>query len=449
MMRIAILGTLIACTGLLQAQRDYDLLDGVMGVVGNEVILLSDLQARQGQILSNRIPYIGDLECVAMEAMLFEKLIVHQAKVDSVEVGEEQVDAALESRIAMFSEQMGGEDKLEEFYGKTIPQIKQEFYEPIKEQLLMQTMQQQLISGIRITPADVQEFYQSIPLDSIPLIDSEVEVAQIMIKPEPRKSEVEKVKQRLEDFRTQVLEGKDFATLAVLYSEDPGSATRGGELGLVGRGRMVPEFEQVAYNLEEGGVSRVFESDFGYHLMQLIERKGEYYNARHILLKPKISALDLDIARQRLDSIRTQIMEDSLTFAQAALNFSDDEGTKNNNGVIINPNTGSVRFPVDELDPQLFLVVDKMEPGDISDPVVMRSLTGEQAYRIVMLRYRSDAHRADLNEDYQLLQTMTRNDRTDEAMKEWTEKTIKSTYIRVDDELQQCPFQREWGLRDD
>jgi peptidyl-prolyl cis-trans isomerase SurA len=419
-----------------------------MAVVGNEVVLLSDLQARQGQIISNRIPYQGDLTCASMEALLFEKLMLHQSKVDSLIIPEEQIQAALSSRIAMFSEQLGGEDKLEAFYGKSIAQIREEFHDPIKEQLTIQQMQQTLMSGIKITPADVEDFYNSIPEDSIPLIDSEVEVAQIVIKPIPRQTEIDKVKAKLEEYKKQVMEeGRDFATLAVLYSEDPGSATKGGELGLVGRGRMVPEFEQVAYNLEEGEISNVFKSDYGYHLMQLIERKGDFYNARHILLTPKVSRTDLDLAKNKLDSIKSAIEVDSLTFAQAAVRFSDDEGTRNNNGIIINPNTGSIRFKVDELDPQLFLVIDKMEVGEISDPVIIRSISDEEAYRIVQLRFRSDAHRADHNEDYQLLQNMARNGLTDEAMRTWTEKTIARTYIRVDDELGECNFQREWGLQ--
>ena len=439
--------TLIALLSSLTitAQKDYQTLDAVMAVVGNETILLSDIEIQKSQLLSNGMQNTPDLECRVLESILFEKLLLHRARIDSVEVGEDQIQSELDRRVSMFSEQLGGEENLEAYYGKSIAEIRVEFHDALEEQLMVQMVQQGITEGLRVTPSDVEEFYNSIPVDSIPLIDSEVEVSQIVMKPEPSNEEIQRVKDRLSGFREEVMAGKDFETLAVLYSEDPGSAVKGGELGLVGRGRMVTEFEQVAYNLKEGEVSKVFKSDFGYHIMQMKERKGDLYNAKHILLKPKLTNDDLQKAKVELEKIAGLIRTDSLTFQQAALTYSDEESTKNNNGIIINPNTGSIRFPIDELDPQLFLVVDKLDIGEMSEPVVMRSPTGDQAYRIVKLRYRSEPHRANLKDDYQLLQEMTKRDLTDEAVSDWLDKYIKSTYVRLDEDLDECTFERDWN----
>jgi len=434
----------LLCSLVMSAQKEYQTLDAVMAVVGNETILLSDIEIQKGQLLQSGYQPSADMDCQVLESILFEKLLLHRARIDSVEVGEDQVQSELDRRVAMFAEQLGGEENLESYYGKSIAEIRVEFHDALEEQLMVQQVQQGITAGLRITPSDVEEFYASIPADSIPLIDSEVEVSQIVIKPEPSDSEIQRVKDRLNGFRDEVLAGKDFETLAVLYSEDPGSAVKGGELGLVGRGRMVTEFEQIAYNLKEGEVSKVFKSDFGYHFMQMKERKGDLYNARHILIKPKLSSADLQEAKVELEKIAELITSDSLTFQQAALTYSDEESTKNNNGIIINPNTGSIRFPVDELDPQLFLVVDKLEVGEMSAPVIMRSPAGDQAYRIVKLRYRSEPHRANMKDDYQLLQEMTRRGLSDEAVSTWLEKYIKTTYIRLDGDLNECEFEHDW-----
>jgi peptidyl-prolyl cis-trans isomerase SurA len=436
------IGLMIGLAGY--AQKDYQTLDAVMAVVGDEIILYSDIEIQKAQLLSNGYAPSADLECQVVESLLFEKLMLHRAKVDSVEVGEDVIQGEMDRRIAMFSEQLGGEDKLATYYGKSIPEIRAEFHDAIQEQLLIQNVQQSMVGTLHITPDDVEEFYTSLPMDSIPLIDSEVEVSQIVIKPKPSEEEIQKVKDRLNTYREDVMAGKDFTTLAVLYSEDPGSAVKGGELGLVGRGRMVTEFEQVAYNLKEGEVSKVFKSDFGYHIMQMIERKGDLYNARHILLKPKLKASDLQTAKERLEEIAELIATDSLSFQQAAAEYSDEESTRNNNGLIINPNTGSIRFPVDQLDPQLFLVIDKMDVGEISTPIIMRSPTGDQAYRLVKLRYRSEPHRANLQDDYQMLQEMARSNLQGQATEKWLTKYIAITYVRLDGELSDCVFDNAW-----
>lgn len=445
MRKITIIFTAILLSiGAAAQDPEYQVLDEIIAVVGDEVILMSEMETQKGQLMANGMSPGEDLDCLVMEAVLYERLLLHQARVDSLEVSEDMIQGELDRRISMFSQQLGGTDKLEEFYGKSVGEIRNEFHSAIEQQLLVQNMQQTIVSDIRVTPADVEEFYNSIPEDSIPLIESEVEVSQILIKPQPSQEAVSSTKAKLEEYRTEVLAGRDFATIAVLYSEDPGSAVKGGELGLVGRGQMVSEFEQVAYNLDEGEISHVFKSEYGYHIMQMIERKGDLFNARHILLKPKLSSSDMQLAREELEKVKELIMTDSLSFEAAALKYSDDEGTKNNNGIIINPSTGSIRFVMKELDPQLFLSIDKLEVGEISEPSVMSSQSGDKAFRILKLRYRSEAHRANIVEDYQLLQEMTKGSLTDAAVDKWLSNTIDQTYIRIDTGMEKCTFDQDW-----
>ncbi len=442
---VLILLSILAAGAFAQPKTDYQVLDEVIAVVGNEIMLLSDFEVQKAQYREGGYPMGPDVDCRVLEAMLFEKLLLHQARVDSIEVSEDRIQSELNRRIGVFSQQLGGEEKLVEFYGKSLAEIKSEFHDAIQDQLMVQGMQQQITSDIRITPADVEDFYASIPEDSIPFIESEVEMSQIMIKPKPTPESIRAVKNRLEEYRLEVLAGtREFSTIALLYSEDTQTATRGGDIGMVGRGQLVSEFEQIAYNLKDGETSTVFETEFGFHVMQMIELRGDVFNARHILLKPKVTETDRNEAREKLLEIKNLILTDSLSFAAAAVTYSDDEGTKNNNGIIINPSTGSIRFPMAELDPQLFLIIDKLQVGTISEPAIMQSMTGDQAYRIVRLRERTEAHRANVIEDYQMLQEMTRSRLTDDALNDWLVEYVAKTFVRIDEDSQTCDFDQDW-----
>lgn len=426
-------------------EADYQIIDEIIGVVGDEIIMHSSFVAQKGQALSSGFPNNEELDCSLMENLLYEKLLLHQAKLDSVEVSEAQIQGELDRRIAVFSERLGGEDKLAEFYEKSIAEIKREFYQVIKDQMIIQTMQGQITSEVNLTPADITDFYEGLNKDSLPYINSQVEVSQILIKPVPSEQEIKKVTDRLNEFRRDVLSGdKDFTTMAVLYSEDPGSAAKGGELGKVGKGVMVPEFEAIAYNLGEGEISQVFKTDFGYHIMQMIERDGERYNARHILMIPKIAQADLNTSKERLMEIKSMLDTDTISFAKAALEYSEDEGTKHNNGLMINPATGSTRFETSEVDPQLFFVIDKLEVGEVSDPVLIKSQTGQEAYRIVRLRYRSEPHQANLKDDYQLIKQMAENEASQKVIDEWIKERVVSTYVWVHDKHKDCTFDNDW-----
>ncbi|NND77957.1 MAG: peptidylprolyl isomerase [Flavobacteriales bacterium] len=431
-------------TSQIHAQEELQLIDKIIGVVGNEIILLSDHSVQKSELISRGMGTGEELKCTVMENLLFEKLLLNQARLDSIEIPEESVEIELEQRIGYFTQQLGGPDQLEQFYGKSTEQIKQDFRELLKDQMLTQRMQQRLSSEVYITPADIEEFYNKIPEDSIPLIGSEVEIAHIVKKPEPSKEEKRRAEERLNQLRKDIVGGKDFAVMASLYSDDKGSAVQGGSLGLARKGTMVGEFEAMAFAIEEGEVSPVFETEFGYHIMQLIERRGETFESRHILIKPKISPEDIQTAISDLDSISVLIQTDSISFGDAAKRNSDDEDSKFSNGVILNPSNRSVRFAVQDIDPQIFFVIDKLEVGEHSEPVLMQYPDGSQAYRILKLVNRTEPHKANLVDDYQLIQEMARNSISQNSLYDWVNSTVKRTYIRVEDEYSSCEFEHGW-----
>lgn len=434
----------VATAGVVSAQTETKVIDGLVGVVGDEVILRSDIENQRIQARAQGVDYGANGTCKVMEDLLYEKLLLHQGGVDSVEVTEGQIQSELDKRINAFIAQIGSKEKLEEYYGKSISEIKDEFYEVLEKQMIVQQVQYKITGDVKVTPSQVRDYFNSIHQDSLPLISAEVEVGHIVKYPPENMEETRRVKKRLREYRDQILSGeKDFATIAVLYSEDPGSAVKGGELGLQSRGTFVPEFDAIGMSLAEGEISDVFETEYGFHIMQLIERRGEKYNARHILFKPRISNEDLNIARKELEHIHS-LIPDSLTFAQAAVLHSDDKNSKNQNGNIVNPATGSARWAMSDLDPQIFLTIDTMEVGEVSQPAYMQSRDGKKAYRLIELRKRTEPHRANLKDDYQIIQEAAKTQLSGDAIDEWITRRVSVTYVEIADEFQQCPFEYQW-----
>lgn len=424
------------------AQPSPQVIDGIVAIVGNEIILQSEITNQQNQL---KAQYKVDAQpCDIIEDILLDRLMLNQAKLDSVEVTEQQVEQELDRRIRYYINLFGSQEKMEQTYGQSIIEIKEEFRDQLKDQLRVQMMQGKITEDVNITPADVKKFFENIPVDSLPLINAEVEVAQIVIYPAENRDEVKKAIDKLERIKKDIQGGKDFATQAVLYSEDPGSAAQGGELGMQEKGSFVPEFDAVALSLRDGELSKVFKSQFGYHLMQMIERRGEKYNARHILIKPKSRPEDLAYARLKLDSIASVMKRDTMSFEKAAQKFSQDEDSKNGGGVIVNPATGSSRFDMRDLDPQLFFTIDKMEVGEISVPVLMTSPAGQQGYRILQLKERTKPHRANLREDYQTIQDAASSELRTKALNEWVLKKIETTYVKLSDEYKNCETDYNW-----
>jgi peptidyl-prolyl cis-trans isomerase SurA len=423
------------------------ILNQIEAVVGEEIILMSEIENQIISYQSQGMLVNEEARCQLFEEMLFQKLLINQAKIDSVEVTDSQVESEMNRRLRYFISQIGSEKKLEEYYQKSIAEIKDEFRELVKEQMLAQQMQQKITGDVRVTPSEVKEFYNTLPADSIPVINSQVEIAQILIKaPISEKAKLE-AREEIENIRNRILKGESFKTLAVLYSDDQGSAVKGGELGFTGRAELVPEFSAVAFSLKANEISEVVETQFGYHIIQLIKREGEKVNVRHILIKPEIEVEDLAKAEEKANKVYQLISSDSLTFEESAEKFSDDEDSKNNGGVLINPQTGSSLFDIDEVSPQLFFIIDKMKEGYISKPVAFEMPDGTKGFRIVKLVKRTEPHRASLKTDYDLLQQAALNHKRNKVMAKWIENKTKSTYIQIGDTYKNCKFENNWNAQ--
>ncbi len=426
------------------AQNEGKLLDQIVAVIGNQIIKQSDINNQLRQI-KNQLVEQGDSSdispCDVLEDLVFEKLMLDQAQKDSIVVSEAQVENELDRRIRFFVMQIGSEKKLEEYYGKSINEIKDEFRSSIKNQLLTQQMQQKITGNVSVTPAEVKAFYNRFPEDSLPFVNAEVEIGQIVIHPTISKEAKAEAKEKINILRERILKGEKFNTLAILYSEDPGSARKGGELGLVPRGTFVPEFEAAAYNLKADEVSKIIETEFGYHILQLIERRGEQINVRHILISPKFDGSDLLRAKNKIDSVYAILKTDTLSFAEVAQRYSEDQATKDNGGLIINPQTGTTRFEMNQIDPSLFFVIDKLKVGEFSEPQLFQTQGGKQAYRILYLKNRTEPHRANLKDDYQRLQEAALSYKQNEITRKWISKKLQTTYLRIIPEYTTCNFE--------
>jgi peptidyl-prolyl cis-trans isomerase SurA len=378
-----------------------------------------------------------------MDGLLFQKLLLHQAQVDSVKITDAQVDANMDQRMRMFIGQAGSPEKLEEYFQKSISEIKSEMRDMMKEQMMTQEAQEKITKDVRITPSEVKAFLKKLPKDSIPEISSEIEVGMIMKTPVIGEAEKQACIDRLKSFKERIKKGDDFSTLAVLYSEDPGSAKKGGELGMFKRGDMRLEFEAAAFKLKPGEVSDIVETEDGFHIIQMIERKGEYINCRHILLQPKVSLASMTRAKTMLDSVATQIEEKKITFSEAVMKYSDDP-TRNNGGLMVNPNTGNSKFEASQLDPKVFFVIDKLKVGEISAPVLYKTDRGKEEYRIYYLKTRTTPHKANIEDDYARIHQMALDEKKNDVINDWIKERVVKTYINIDEAYRKCPFQREW-----
>lgn len=424
--------------------QEPKVIDQIIAVVGDEIITKSELESQLLQMSAQGLPLTEKSKCQVMEELLFQKLLLNQAVIDSVEVTEAQVNSELDRRMRYFINQIGSKEALEEYYDKSITLIKEEMRESLRDQLLVQQMQSSITGDVKITPSEIQDYYNNIPKDSLPLVNSTVEIAEIVVYAPLSEEAKQKTIEKLEEFRQRVLDGEKFSTLAVLYSEDLASAKKGGEIGFVGRAEVEPEFSAAAFDLKPGNVSPVIETRYGFHIIQMIERRGEKINVRHILLKPKISTESYEKAKNKLDSIAELISIDSLTFEEAAVKFSEREESRNNGGLIVNPYTGSSKVSMDQLDITLFTAIDKMEVGGISEPVLLTDMQGKPGYRILKLLSRTLPHQANLEDDYQKIKDAALANKEAEVMEEWLNSTVPYSYIRIEDEFRDCDFNNKW-----
>ncbi len=441
MNKIKLIGILFLFALAAQAQG---IIDEVIWVVGDEAILRSEVEEERLRAQYEGQPINGDPYCVIPEQLAIQKLFLHQAIIDSVEANESSVSHQVDMRLNYYINQIGSKEKMEEYFRKTSTEIREEMMTTVRNQMIIQQMQQKLTSDIKPTPAEIRRYYNSLPMDSLPMMPAQVEVQILSFEPPVPVEETERVKSRLREFTERVQSGKaDFSMLARLYSEDTESAKRGGELGFVGRGQLVSEFADVAFNLNDPKrVSRIVQTEYGYHIIQLIEKKGERINCRHILLRPRISATDKVNALQRLDSIRQRIMADSLLFEQAVIRFSQDKNTVMNAGLMINPNTGSSRFEYQDLAPEIAKQIYNLKEGDISQPfVMMDQAKNREVCAIVRVKKKLDVHRANLTDDFQEIKGMLERKLSEEFIHDWILKKQKTTFVQIDPEWRNCDFE--------
>ncbi len=431
----------------ISQENNSGVIDKIIGIVGNKIIKISDVESQYLQMKAQGIPVNDKTKCKIFEELLVQKLLVNQAIVDSIEVSEMQITSEIERRVSIFSERAGGDDKLVAYFGKSIPEIKKDFEEIVKDQLLMQEMQQKITGSLKVTPKDINHFFMSIPSDSLPAIPAQIELSQIIIEPVVTFEAKRAAKEKLLGYRKRIVEkGDDFTTLASLYSEDPGSAAKGGELGFMSRSGLVKEFADVAFKLQVGEVSNIVETEFGYHIIQLIEKRDDEANLRHILVVPKVAADAKLAAKNKLDSIATAIRIDSMTFAVAALIYSTDKNTKNNGGIMVNPYTGDTKFEQNQIHPSISYVVKNLKVGEISAPFATINERGREVYALIKLMKQTPAHTANLQSDYKMIQDMALQKKSEEVVKKWVAEKIKTTYIKIDDLYKSCKFEEKTWL---
>lgn len=420
-----------------------NVIDEVAWVVGDEPIFRSDIEEQYLQARQENLPLGGDPYCVIPERIAVEKLYLHQAKIDTIEAPEGQVAAGVDKRLNYFIANLGSKEKVEEYFHKPLPALREQLMDMMRTSYIIEQVQRNLTKDVKATPNEVRKYYSALPEDSIPYVPMQVEAQIIEINPRIPEQEIEDVKARLRDYADRVNRGEmPFSTLAIMYSED-GSAFQGGELGFHGRADWVPEFSQVAFNLSDPNrVSRIVETEYGYHIIQLIEKRGEQVNVRHILLTPKVSSKDLSEGVVKLDSLRKEIMAGKFSFEDAARVVSQDKDTKNNNGVMMNMKTGSSRFEMQDLPPEVARKLELMQPGDISDAFIMKDRSkNRDVIAIVKLTERIPGHKATLSDDFSLIKTMYENNARDKVITEWVENKIKDTYTRISEGWDGCEFQ--------
>ena len=449
---LLIMGFLITVT-MLQGNAVTNVVDEVAWVVGDEAIFRSDVEEAYQQARSEGRSISGDPYCVIPEQLAVEKLYLHQAKIDTIEIPESSVRASVDQRIDYFVSQLGSKEKVEEYFHKTIPVLRESLVEMMKNNAIISQVQRNITADVTATPNEVRKYFDSLSPDSIPYVPMQVEAQILTINPNIPRQEIEDVKARLREYTDLVNKGeKDFSTLAILYSED-GSAMQGGELGFAGRAAYVPEFANVAFNLNDPKkVSRIVETEYGFHILQLIAKRGDQVNVRHILLTPKVSDKDLREATERLDSIRKEIVAGSFTFEEVTGVVSQDKDTKNNKGVMTNNNYESSlyrssKFEMQDLPSEVARKIEKMNPGDISEAFIMKNSSHKDVAALVKLTNRIPGHKANLSDDYNLIKKMYEDHKRQLMLKEWLENKIKDTYVRIEDGWGDCEFQYEGWVK--
>ena len=439
------LGVLLLTGAVYVSAGTDNVAEEVAWVVGDQPIWKSEIEEAYQTMLYEKMPISGDPYCVVPEQLAIEKLYLHQAETDTIEAADAMVNQQVEAYLNNYIASLGSKEKVEQYFHKSIPSMRESLRDMVRNRIRIQQVQSNLTKNIKATPADVRRYFEKLPEDSIPWVPLQVEVQILTMQPAIPREAIEDVKARLRSFTDQVNKGESqFSTLAILYSEDPGSSQRGGELGLTGRGQLVPEFAAVAFNLNDPKkVSKIVETEYGFHIMQLIEKRGDRVNVRHILLKPKVDEKDLTDAVERMDSLRKDITANKFSFEEAVSYLSQDKDTKNNKGLLVNERTGTTRFHMSELPQEVAKLVNDMEPGDISEPFIMTDRNNRETVAIVKLAERIPGHKANISDDYQLLKGRYEDARREQVLNDWLAEKIKNTYVRIEEGWRNCEFKHK------
>ncbi len=443
--------TLCAFAGMTMASMaQNNIVEEVVWWIGDEPIYKSEVEEMYQTMLYEHNEIDGNPYCVIPEQLAIEKLFLHQAELDSVTVQDAMVMQEVDRRINYMITNLGTQEKVEQFYRRPMPEIRETMVDAIRNTYKVREVQNSLTKDLKITPSDVRKYFSQLPADSIPFVPLQVEVQIMTLNPVIPREEIDEVKSRLRDIADKVNKGEtEFSTQAIFYSQDPGTSMRGGEVGFMGRGHLEPEYAAVAFNLNDPKkVSKIVETQFGYHIIQLIEKRGDRINTRHILMRPKVTDKDLTEALHRLDTVRSEIMGEKYTFEEAVPYVSQDKDTRNSRGVMVNDNNGTTRFEMADLPQEVSKAVNTMSVGELSKPFIMKEpKRNRDIVAIVKLTNRIEGHRANLSDDYQMIKGMYENSIKEKMVSEWIEKKIKDTYVRIEDGWRDCDFKHDGWIK--
>jgi peptidyl-prolyl cis-trans isomerase SurA len=446
-MRILFVITLSVFLGLQNISAQRKIIDEVVAVVGDKRILYSDIEQNYLQQKAQGDKVDENSRCLILENMLIQKLLLNQSEIDSLEVTDSQVDQELDSRMKYFINAIGSQEKLEEYFKKTTLEIKEDFRDEIRDGLLTGKMRQKITEGLSVTPSEVRAYYKTIPQDSLPYINSEVEYNQILMYPKSNEKSIIDVREKLLNIRERIMNGESFATLAVVYSEDPQSAVKGGDIGWMTKTELEPEYAKVAFTLKKGQISKIVETAFGFHIIQCLDRTEDRVHTRHILLRPTIAPDEKRHIIARLDSVIRLVRLDSVKFDVAAIRWSEDQETKLNGGQAVNPFKGGTFWGMDEFRPNELSIINSLKVGEISEPYESMDSKGKTCYKVIWLKKRTNPHVGNLKDDYNLFKARAAQSKQNELVNEWVEEKIKTTYIKIVDKYRSCPFEMHGWLK--
>lgn len=448
MIRMILFLSMLVSLGLHAQPKPGITIDKIIGGVGNEIILLSELENAKYEISQGKSNFPRQRECTLFEDLMYQKLLLHQAKLDSVEVTDGEVNSQVERRISYFLEMFGSVEAFESYYGKSVAELKIDFFDLIKDQILVQKKQEEITKNVQITPSMVLKYVNTLPIDSLPLIGEQIQYSQIVIAPMIPEKENQRIIHFLDSIRADIVAGRTSMTIqARRWSEDPGSKYKGGCYDMLRKGSFVPEYESAVFTTAENDYSPVFKSVYGYHFVKTVEKRGEFYRSCHILMSPKISDADFDKCRLQMDTIYQNLKNNKISFSAAASRFSTDEDTKNAFGKVMNMQSGGSRHDVSSLTPELNLALSKLQVGEFSEPMVMKQPNGKDAYVIFKLDARIPAHRANMEQDYELFQAKTDALEKQRVTDTWVQKALKKNYSFVAEEYKNCTYRFNWNLK--